>query len=663
MSLIEKGKISRIISVDTGGTFTDFLFFDNGHLKSLKIPSTPADPAEAVLEGINTLLGQPAKNYILLHGSTVSTNTVLERTGARVKLITNSGFEDIIEIGRQNRPQLYKLVGHRLPPLVSRNDRQGIPGRIGPSGDILEQLDANDLRELPQCLEDAESIAIVLLHSYANPEHEIQVEASISSLGIPVSVSANLLPEYREYERTSTTVTNAYIAPKMAAYLTRLEHESQAERVNLMGSNGGSLPVTRAALEPVHTLLSGPAGGVIGALAWSKKGGHDHIISFDMGGTSTDVSLCPGTLTHTTEFEIGGQAVAVPVLDIHTVGSGGGSLARMDPGGALKVGPQSAGADPGPICYGKGGEGVTVTDAHVWLGHLPTDGLLAGSTSLERSTIEPHLQYIASSLGCGLEEAAQGILKIADSTMERALRVISVEKGYDPSGFSLVAFGGAGGLHAASLADRLGAAKAIIPPLPGLLSAYGILSADITRETSKTVLIPSSRAEAQQDINTIFLGLEKAITNEMESEGINRESLILERWVEARYEGQSFELRVPGASWVSTFHTLHEERYGYQLSDQPVLAVTLRSVASAPGPEFELNLLQESSNSPKSTLTRVFLDGQWTEVKRIQRENLSPGYELPGPLVITEYSSTTWIPPNYRVMVDQWGSLHLTRIQ
>ncbi|MBH16078.1 MAG: 5-oxoprolinase [Gemmatimonadetes bacterium] len=659
MSITAKGKISRIISVDTGGTFTDFLLFDNGQLRSLKIPSTPSDPAEAVLQGITSLLEKPFEDYILLHGSTVSTNTVLERTGARVKLITNSGFEDVIEIGRQNRPQLYELVGHRLPPLVSRDDRKGIPGRIGPTGTIIDHLTTDDLQGLSPYLKSAESIAIVLLHSYANPKHERKVEESISSLGIPISTSSRLLPEYREYERTSTTVTNAYIAPKMVDYLTRLEHESQATRVNLMGSNGGSLSVHRAAMEPVHTLLSGPAGGVVGALAWAKRGGHDHIISFDMGGTSTDVSLCPGNPTHTTEFEIGGQAVAVPVIDIHTVGSGGGSLARIDPGGLLKVGPQSAGADPGPICYGKGGQGVTVTDAHVWLGHLPQDGLLDGSTSLDRTAIEPHLQQIANSLNCGLEAAAHGILKIADSTMERALRVISVEKGHDPADFSLVAFGGAGGLHAASLTERLGASKAIVPPLPGLLSAYGILSADMTREASRTVLIPSDNTEAKTDIENNFLELEATITAELESEGIDKGTLSLKRWVEARYEGQSFELRVPGDSWESDFHTLHEERYGYQHPDRPVLAVTLRSVVSSPGPQFELEILEGSDTPPDNTFTTVFLDGQWREVQRFQREALSPGYKLSGPLVITEYSSTTWVPPKYTVNVDKWGSLHI----
>ena len=661
MSTEKKGKISRIISVDTGGTFTDFLLFENSQLRTLKIPSTPTDPAEAVLQGINSLLTKTTNDYILLHGSTVSTNTVLERTGARVKLITNSGFEDIIEIGRQNRPQLYELVGHRLPPIVARSDRKGIRGRMGPTGDLIQHLNSDEIKELLDYLKDAESIAIVFLHSYANPEHEDKIERSVSSLGIPISTSSKLLPEYREYERTSTTVTNAYVAPKMAKYLARLESESGAQRINLMGSNGGSLPIRRGTLEPVHTLLSGPAGGVVGALAWSKRGGDDHIISFDMGGTSTDVSLCPGIPTHTTEFEIAGQAVAIPVIDIHTVGSGGGSLARIDPGGALRVGPQSAGADPGPICYGKGGKGVTVTDAHVWLGHLPVDGLLDGSTSLERASIEPHLQQIADSLGCGLEEAADGILKIADSTMERALRVISVEKGYDPAEFSLVAFGGAGGLHAASLSEKLGTAKAIIPPLPGLLSAYGILSADITRETSRTVLTSSDRVGAQEDIEAIFLELEETIINEMVSEGIDKEGLILKRWVEARYEGQSFELRVPAESWDSCFHALHEERYGYQHSNRPVIAVTLRSVVSAPGPEFEMKQLESSDTPPKSSSTVVFLDGQWREVKRFQRTDLYPGYDLLGPLVITEYSSTTWIPPRCSVKVDRWGNLHLTR--
>jgi N-methylhydantoinase A len=316
---------------------------------------------------------------MLLHGSTVATNALLERKGARVKLVTNAGFEDIIEIGRQNRPQLYALVGHRPPPLVDREDRHGIQGRIGPEGEVIEPLDTAELEGLPELLADAESVAVILLHSYANVDHEEAVADALDSLGLPLSVSVRLLPEYREYERTSTTIVNAYVAPLISAYLKRLAREAGAERLSIMGSNGGSLSLERAAREPVHTVLSGPTGGVVGALAWGRRAGQDHIITFDMGGTSTDVSLCPGAPLHTKEFEIGGQPVAIPVIDIHTVGAGGGSMVRIDPGGALRVGPESAGADPGPICYGNGGTGVTVTDAHVWLGRLPTDAFLGGS--------------------------------------------------------------------------------------------------------------------------------------------------------------------------------------------------------------------------------------------------------------------------------------------
>ena len=380
---VDKEEIPAVVAVDTGGTFTDVLLLDRGRLRSLKLPSTPADPSDAVLEGLRQVLDGVEREadgaFVLLHGSTVATNALLERKGARVKLVTNSGFEDILEIGRQNRPQLYALVGHRPPPLVARDDRHGIRGRMGPDGEVIEPLDPAELEALPELLAGAESVAVVLLHSYANSTHEESVADALAQLELPVSISVRLLPEYREYERTSTTVVNAYVAPLISAYLKRLARETGAERVSVMGSNGGSLPVDRAAREPIHMVLSGPAGGVVGALAWGRQAGHERIITFDMGGTSTDVSLCPGAPLHTRELEIGGQPIAIPVIDIHTVGAGGGSLARIDPGGALRVGPESAGADPGPICYGKGGAGVTVTDAHVWLGRLPPDAFLGGS--------------------------------------------------------------------------------------------------------------------------------------------------------------------------------------------------------------------------------------------------------------------------------------------
>ncbi len=659
MSEAAKGKIRRVVAVDTGGTFTDVLVLEAGHLRALKVPSTPADPAEAVLDGVAMLLDQPKGDYLLLHGSTVATNALLERTGARVKLITNAGFEDVIEIGRQNRPQLYALVGHRPRPLVQREDRLGIKGRLGPEGQVVAPLDQDELDGLVERLDGAESVAVVLLHSYANPAHEERVAEALSALSTPLSVSARLLPEYREYERTSTTVVNAYVAPTMSAYLGRLDREAEADRVRIMGSNGGSLPVSQATREPIHTVLSGPAGGVVGASAWGRLAGFESVVSFDMGGTSTDVSLCPGGLLHTREFEIGGQPVAVPVIDIHTVGAGGGSLARIDPGGALRVGPESAGADPGPICYGKGGEGVTVTDAHVWLGRLPPDAFLGGEGTLDRDRIAFSLTRLAESLGGSLEAAAEGILAVADSAMERALRVISVERGYDPAGFALVVFGGAGALHAADLAQKLGAARAIVPPMPGLLSAYGMLAADVTRETSRTVLISTEADGAEARVEEAYLELERQVLEAIRQEEVEEGAVRLHRWVDARYAGQSFELRVPGADWVGAFHVLHEERYGYRRDGVPVEAVTLRVVASAPGPEVKIERLAPATRSVPIIPTQVHVGGRWVEAGRVWREEVAPGHEVEGPAVVLEYSSTTWVPEGWRLTMDDWGNLHL----
>ena len=664
MNEAKKGKIPMAVAVDTGGTFTDVLLLDGGRLHSLKLPSTPSDPADAVLEGLSRILDGVEREadapFVLLHGSTIATNALLERKGARVKLVTNAGFEDIVEIGRQNRPQLYALVGHRPPPLVDRDDRHGIRGRMGPDGEVIEPLDPAELESLTEVLAGAESVAVVLLHSYANASHEESVADALAELDVPLSVSVRLLPEYREYERTSTTVVNAYVAPVISAYLKRLAREAGAERVSIMGSNGGSLPLDRATREPVHMVLSGPAGGVIGALAWARRAGHEHIITFDMGGTSTDVSLCPGVPLHTRELEIGGQPVAIPVIDIHTVGAGGGSLARIDSGGALRVGPESAGAEPGPICYGKGGKSVTVTDAHVWLGRLPTDAFLGGERTLDRLAVEPHLQDLADSLGASLEVAAEGILAVADAAMERALRVISVERGHDPAEFTLVAFGGAGGLHAAYLAERLGSRRAMVPPHPGLLSAYGMLAADITREVSRTVLISTASTNAHESIESVFIELQQAAVAAMEEEGVPADRLSLQQWVDARYEGQSFELRVPAEDWDARFHSLHETRYGYQRPETPVEAVTLRAIASAPGPLLDLEHVPHTGAAPTVEHTRVYLDGQWTEVERFQRKDLSLDHTLAGPALVLEYSSTTWVPGGWGLEVDEWGNLHLS---
>jgi len=654
------GASTSLLAVDTGGTFTDLVLLHDGSVRTLKVPSTPADPSQAVLDGVRGILGGHAE-FVLLHGSTVATNALLERRGARVALVTNAGFEDVIEIGRQDRPQLYALVGHRLPPLVDREDRIGIEGRLDHRGHEITPLDAAALADLAERVASSgvESVAVSLLHAYANPAHERAVAAALADADLPLSVSSEIVPEFREYERTSTTVMNAYVAPKMSRYLGRLATEAGARRVSIMGSNGGALPIERAQREPVHTVLSGPAGGVVGALTWARRAGHESVISFDMGGTSTDVSLCPGRPLRTRELSIAGQPAAIPVIDIHTVGAGGGSIARVDAGGALRVGPQSAGADPGPICYGDGGTEVTVTDAHVWLGRLPADAFLGGDRSLDRNAIEGALRGIAEALGTSLDEAAEGVLAVADTAMERALRVISVERGYDPVDFALVAFGGAGALHVAELARRLGAARAVIPPDPGLLSAYGMLASPITREVSRTVLL-DTEGPGHQDALERHLGeLQQAATASMLDEGAAPDDLVAERWVDARYRGQSYELGVPAEGWIERFHSAHLERYGYERRETPVEAVTVRVVVSTPAAEPSVEPLPAADGDPETSAIRVVFGGTPHEARSVWRDRLGAGHSLEGPLVVQEYSATTWVPPEWRVDVDEWGCLHL----
>ena len=655
------GPSTALLAVDTGGTFTDFVLRGATGIRTLKLPSTPSDPSDAVLEGIRSLMSGEDGDWALLHGSTVATNALLERRGARVVLVTNEGFEDVIEIGRQNRPQLYALVGHRPPPLVARDDRLGIAGRVGPDGDEVEPLDPDELAALAErvAARGGEAVAVCLLHAYAAPGHERAVGEALTAVGLPVSLSSQVLPEFREYERTSTTVVNAYVTPVMDRYLGRLEAESGARRTTIMGSNGGALPVARARREPVHTVLSGPAGGVMGALAWARRAGYQHIVTFDMGGTSTDVSLCPGRPLRTRELEIDGQPVAVPVIDIHTVGAGGGSIARVDAGGALRVGPESAGADPGPICYGRGGREVTVTDAHVWLGTLPAEGFLGGTRTLDREAVRAPLQTLADALGGTLEAAAEGVLTVADTAMERALRVISVERGYDPMDFAVVAFGGAGGLHVAELTTRLGAARALVPPDPGLLSAYGMLASPLTHEASRTVLVREDAPDAATRIDETLRELEAVARDAMVRDGADQATLTAERWIDARYRGQSFELAVSAEGWAALFHRAHEERYGYRRDDIPAEAVTVRVVLTAPPPMLIPQELPEASGPPPVTTATVHHRGSRLQAVRVARSDLRAGHRLEGPTIVQEYSGTTWVPPDWTMQVDGLGAMHL----
>jgi len=632
----------EIIGADVGGTFTDVVMWDGVQIATAKVP-TSVQQGEAVVAAASEL-SDGVEAFI--HGTTTATNALLQHAGARTLLSTSPGFEDVIEIGRQDRPSLYDPFADRAEVLVQREDRSaGVDG---------VQLDRY------------ESVAVSLLYSFDDPGPERAIRDRVHEIApeLEVSLSSEVAPEFREFERTSTTVLNAYLQPMVAAYFAdfqqRVSDAALAERVSVMRSSGGLISTERAAQLPASILLSGPAAGAVAAASLASALVRDRVVSFDMGGTSTDVSLCPGAPLHTRELEIGGQPVAIPVIDIHTVGAGGGSLARIDPGGALRVGPESAGADPGPICYGKGGAGVTVTDAHVWLGRLPSDAFLGGERTLDRSAVEPHLRNLADGLGTNLEVAAEGILAVADAAMERALRVISVERGHDPADFTLVAFGGAGGLHATHLAERLGTHDAIVPPRPGLLSAYGMLAADVTREVSRTVLISTASAHAHESIESVFTELEQAAVAAMAEEGVPEDRLLLWQWVDARYERQSFELRVPAQDWDTRFHELHETRYGYQRPETPVEAVTLRSVASAPGPPLDLERTPHKRDSPPIEQTQVYLEGQWREVDRVWRDDLSPEQTLAGPALVLEYSATTWVPGGWGLEVDEWGNLHLS---
>ena len=654
-----------MVAVDTGGTFTDFVVLRDGTIRVHKRASTPSNPAQAVLDGLSELL-EPGEAFVLAHGSTVATNALLERRGARTAWITNRGFEDVIEIGRQARPQsqLYALVAERPPPLVGPEDRIGIAGRILKDGSEESPLDPAELDMLAGRLAGAESIAIGLLHSYANPEHEDRVAAALEALDVPVTRSARLLPEYREYERFSTALVNAYVAPLVQRYLAMLEERSGAERVRIMASGGGAFSVERAAREPVHTILSGPAGGVLAALEAAQGAGFDRVLSFDMGGTSTDVSLCPGRPINTREYEISGTAVAIPVIDIHTVGAGGGSIARPDPGGALKVGPQSAGAVPGPICYGRGGDDVTVTDAHVWLGRIPDRTVLGGGQTLDRAAIEGALARLAGQLGQSPEGAAAGILEVANARMEGALRLISVERGYDPAELILVAFGGAAPLHAAELAARLGIPRVLVPPDPGTLSARGILVADVRKDASRTVLLRGPDAELAA-LKPVFAELEERARAELATEGFSGAAVSLDQSIDARYEGQSYELTVDAAAdWVGTFHRAHRRRFGFSREDAIVEAVTLRVTARAsvtkPGPTR-----LEAAKTPfrVESTTRVHVDAGWPDVPLCERRSLAAGHELEGPAIIAEYSSTTWLPQGWRLTVTHSGDLLLEPIR
>ena len=661
--------VNAILGVDIGGTFTDFALIDRGEVRVFKLSSTPDDPTTAFLAGMQEL--KVSHDTDISHGSTVATNALLERKGARTALLVTEGFEDMLEIGRQNRPALYDFGVERPPQLVPPELRIGVRERLDSEGRVVIPLTAGDAGRIAHQVREsgADAVAVSLLFSFRNPGHERLLRDALSGEGIDafVSVSSDLLPEYREYERTSTVVVNAYVGPPMARYLQNLSN-AVGRRLRIMHSGGGSLSPEKASLEPVRTLLSGPAGGVVGAFHVASQAGFPQVITLDMGGTSTDVSLCPGQVQETTSTQIGGYPTRVPTIDIHTVGAGGGSIARVDAGGALLVGPESAGADPGPACYGRG-ERVTVTDANLVLGRLDTGRFLDGRMSLDAERSRFYVAQLAEELGQDIVTTAEGVLRVANATMERALRTISLERGFDPRRFTLVAFGGAGPMHACALAEGLGIQRVLAPPHPGVLSALGAALADVVKDYSRTLLLPESEVDADV-LRNAFKPMEEQARGDLAQDGFEGPRLRLERFLDVRYVGQSYELTVPcpplGARAAQTaarrFHRAHRQRYGHSDPSQPTEVVAARLKAIGPVEKPIIEPEPEGAKDPEAAILEerpVVFDGRPQPTRCYDRSLLRTGNAFAGPALVLQMDSTTVIPPGWTARVDGYRSIIL----
>ena len=660
----------RLLGVDVGGTFTDFVYVEDGRTRIAKRPSTPADPGRAIVAGLRELGWRPSE---VVHGSTVATNTLLTRSGAATALITTRGFRDTLEIGRQARPDLYALHPTRPEPLVGDALRFEVGERIAADGEVVEPLDEAGLAEVLDEIEASgvRSVAICFLFSFINPTHERRAAALARERGFSVSASHEVLPQHREYERMSTTVANAYLAPVMSSYLSRLERSLSEQAVDggaiglrIMQSNGGSLSAAGAGEQAVRTVLSGPAGGVAGAFAAAVAAGHEQAITFDMGGTSADVSLCPGRLLERTDLMIDGMPIRTPAVDLHTVGAGGGSIAWFDAGGALRVGPQSAGADPGPAAYGRG-ETPTVTDAHAVLGRLRPEQRLGGTIALDPARAERALRSVAEPFGGDPRRAAAAVIDVVNANMARALRVISVERGHDPARFTLVAFGGAGPLHACDLADALGIPAALIPPSPGVLSASGMLSADVTRDAEQGahLAIPAAGEADSEALAGVYAALREQASDAIGADGYG-EDVRIEYAADLRYQGQSHELTVGLTDYGSTaqireaFQAAHVERFGFRDDARGVELVTARVKARAPGHDQPRQLDDADVDAAEAEH-----DVMWDRNRATRFLNRAAVRErVAGPAVITQVDATTLAPPGWAARPLESGALLLERV-
>ena len=668
------------IGIDIGGTYTDFVVLDptSGDIETLKILSTPQTPEKAVLDGLsqltNMIVGVSCRQGSIVHGSTVATNAVIERKGANTALVTTLGFRDILTIGRQNRDQIYDLFADRTPPLISSDFCFEITERVNCKGEILTQLVEDEITPLIETLSEneIESVAINLLFSFLNPDHENQIALALRESGFFVSCSSEILPEFREYERASTVAINAYVTPILNRYIGRLEQTLTQTDFNfsIMQSNGGSIRANHARREAVRCILSGPAGGVVGAIYTAQAAGFRKIITFDMGGTSTDVSLSQGDIRVTTEAKIGGLPLRIPIIDIHTVGAGGGSIAHIDIGGALSVGPQSAGSDPGPVCYGMGGCLPTVTDANVVLGRLAPEHFLSGEIEIDKTLSISSLTNLYEQAKFtpypGLTDAqtaALGVIRVANAHMQRALRIISTESGFDPRDFSLVSFGGAGGLHACDMARELSIERVLIPRGAATLSAFGMLAADVIKDYVQTIMMPDNTSYAT--LKRMASQMAEQGQREVHNDGIPEVRISWESELDMRYHGQSHELGIPlTPCFIDNFHKYHHEAYGNSDSSASVVIVNLRVrvVGAVLHPPLlpKYNPTADESKVRVAKYQPVVIGNKITRTPIFLGEELNPGHIIAGPALIVQPDTTVLLSNGDEAIVDKYLNLLIT---
>jgi N-methylhydantoinase A len=653
-----------LLGIDTGGTFTDFVLCSDEGLQTYKLPSTPDDPSRAILQGLHHFFGHKLPgNLEIIHGSTVATNSFLERKGAKTLLVTTHGFEDVLFIGRQNRPRLYDFNIRRPAEIIPRNLVVGVKERMLFDGSVLHPLGKTVGRRLRTICRQKriKSVAVCLLHSYANDSHEQQIKEELSSLGIPVTLSSEIFPEFREYERLTTTLINAYLGPVISSYIKRLQTRIGAVSLYIQQSNGSILPAADIEKRAIYTILSGPAGGVHGAHQLAREMGLSRIITFDMGGTSTDVSLCDQAPTLTRDHRIDGYPIRIEVMDIHTVGAGGGSLAHIDSGGLLKVGPESAGARPGPVCYGAGGNKITVTDANLFLGRLLPDQFMGGAMQLDKDKVEVAMKELAKQLGLEPVAAALGLIRIVNASMAKAIRAVSLERGYDPKEFTLFSFGGASGLHCCELARELAMQNIVIPARAGILSAQGMIFAEPTIDYMQTLFLRGRELSTPVLASVMNKLVEKGRgeAKRLSRHGDQAEPEIF-RFLNLRYQGQSYELTIPyEKNFIELFHQAHEHQFGYRLQNGPLELVSIQCTIKVNRKKPRLPRQgrgRASEIRPRSEQSLYFKETP-VRVPVIYRGDMAVGARLTGPALVVDNYTTVLLPPGFDLETDELSNL------